>query len=223
MNTLTSHRQTSADDAVVDHLNRYRLTVSEAVQRLPAFHGRPSSKVLRTLARLKAQRRVAVSWLYAGRRYYVLREADDSDRLSETAKVRHFARLAFCCLSSTPRLGLTRTELVARVEGLALPSSPSAYYVEADRIGFLRVDVGGPGRWDRILAKALEDAREHAQDPAWRPWIDAKLFEITILTALPQKAERLYRALAVLDQSPSATIRVTALPELLYLIAPPPS
>jgi hypothetical protein len=231
MHAQTTERRTFVEDAVLHHVARYRLTVPEAVQHLAACRGRSRGDVLRTLSRLETQRRLTSVWLYAGRRGYVAK--DDKKQapsqrapasgLSETAKVRHFAMLAFCCLGSAPRQRLTRAELVARIDGLKSPDCTSPYYAEADRIGFLRVDAGGHGRWDRILAKSLEDARDHTREPVWRPWIDAGRFEITIVTALPQKAERLCRAMAALDQAPPVPVRITALPELLYLIAPPPS
>jgi hypothetical protein len=75
----------------------------------------------------------------------------------------------------------------------------------------------------RVLAKCQVDAREHAIDPCWAPLIKANQFEITIATTFPQKAERLCRALHELAQPPPLPIRVTAIPDLLYLIAPPAS
>jgi hypothetical protein len=98
----------------------------------------------------------------------------------------------------------------------------SSYYLQESpnkRVGFLRVDMGGSGRWDRILSKCAEDGRRIITLPTWREAVLAGEFEITLATALPQKAERLSRALQETD-SP-LPIRIAVIPELLNLIAPP--
>jgi hypothetical protein len=106
---------------------------------------------------------------------------------------------------------------------LGVTSLTAGYYLQATTekvIGFLRVDMGGDGRWDRVVAKCAEDARAIAIDPTWRERVAAGCFEITVATALPQKAERLGRAL---QASPTPLpIRIAVIPELLNLIAPPP-
>ena len=101
----------------------------------------------------------------------------------------------------------------------------NGYYFQAEPqpvLGFLRIDLAGSGRWDRVLAKCCEDARYHAQASSFQQVIDAGQFEITLVTALPQKAERLCQALRSLDSLPAIPIRVTSIPELVNLIAPPP-
>ena len=82
-------------------------------------------------------------------------------------------------------------------------------------LGFLRVDMGGHGRWDRVLAKCREDARRHAAMPAVNQAIAADQFEIALVTSLPQKAERLCQALKQLSSLPAIPIRVTSIPELV--------
>lgn len=51
--------------------------------------------------------------------------------------------------------------------------------------------------------------------------IEHGLFEVAILTALPQKAERIRKSLQDGDSRTGGLIRVSAIPDLLYLIAPP--
>jgi hypothetical protein len=103
--------------------------------------------------------------------------------------------------------------------------SSNNYYVQTDPqpvLGFLRIDMAGSGRWDRVLAKCCEDARRHAQTASFCRLIEARRFEIALVTALPQKADRLSQALKSLDSLPAIPIRVASIPELVNLIAPPP-
>ena len=99
------------------------------------------------------------------------------------------------------------------------------YYVDMSqsqpRLGFVRVDAGGRGRWDRVLAKCRNDLDTHSADAGFRNFIDRQAFEITLITALPQKARRLADSLSSMHDSGIRMIRVLAMPELLNLIAPP--
>jgi hypothetical protein len=171
--------------------------------------------------------RLASTALYGDRQcFYPARAIGNTTyRLSEETKIRSFAALSFCCLGGTRRELASATNLHALFpECNALPSL-SGYYVQMAAkpvFGFLRVDMGGPGRWDRVLTKCCDDARRHAEMPAVRQAVAAGQFEIALVTALPQKAQRLCRALRSLASLPAIPIRVTSIPELVNLIAPPP-
>ena len=100
------------------------------------------------------------------------------------------------------------------------------YYVDLARdqpkLGFLRVDTVGRGRWDRIVAKALDDVRKHRLETAFSRFIERDALEIRVVTALKQKANRISRALKNKPTSLGQSIEVSAVPELLNLIAPIP-
>ena len=140
--------------------------------------------------------------------------------LPERAKVVNFAMLAFCVLGERPRCRLTRKDLRQHFAGLDRPGLPLNYYVDLGvtppRLGFIRVDAGGHGRWDRVLAKAHIDWRRHAGLPAFRPFVAQGQFEVAIVTALPQKAERLREAIA--DSNQRMVISASAVPELVHLL-----
>ena len=55
----------------------------------------------------------------------------------------------------------------------------------------------------------------------FRKFIDRQAFEITLITALPQKARRLAESMSALRDARVSMIKVVAMPELLNLIAPP--
>ena len=87
-------------------------------------------------------------------------------------------------------------------------------------MGFLRVDMGGRGRWDRILAKCEHDAKSIREDPRFTESLGTGRAELSLAVTLPHKAERLRQVLQ--DHPLPIPIRIIVIPELLYLIAPPP-
>jgi len=239
MNALASTKLTATDMAILHHIARYRLTVREVVARLPEFCRATTADIDARLQRLEKSGFIATTWLYAERRCFILTpkgairvrgsvsDRDTQAPFSETTKIRRFAALTFCHLTSIRRQRLTAAELAEQVTGVNGSDADTPYYISLDeaptRVGFLRVDLGGQGRWDRILAKCQQDVRDHANDPNWLPWIASNRFEVTLVTALPHKAERLHHALSQQEHPPPVPIRITAIPELLYLIAPPPA
>ncbi len=239
MNPLTSKKLTAGDTAILRHIARYRLTVPEVVARLPESCHNTAAELDARLRRLEEFGFIASTWLYAQRKCFILTpkgtlrvrgsvaDRDPHAPFSEATKIRRFAALTFCCLTSILRQRLTAAELADQVAGVNDSDADTPYYVTLDesptRMGFLRVDLGGHGRWDRILAKCQQDVRDHANDPNWLPWIASNRFEVTLVTALPHKAERLHHALSQQEHPPPIPVRITAIPELLYLIAPPPA
>jgi hypothetical protein len=223
----------SADEALLSHTRRFGLMVVEAAAKIPAFAGQEEQVAEAALLRLQSGGLAASTWLYAGRRCFYPVGSETMSRkgtsrtpsLSEETKIRRFAMLSFCTLGPTLRTKPLAAELPGSLPDALRSRLSQAYYLESAAmpiVGFLRVDMGGAGRWDRVLAKCLADARKHVIDPVWMQLIANAQFEITLATTFPQKAERLCRALS--EQSrPSVPIRVVVIPELLYLIAPPAS
>lgn len=226
--------------AIREHLARYRMTVLKAVQQMPEFRGfgrKRTSAILRQLCR---SRELGHAPLYRNRRYFYLadpatggatgqlRQGPTDDRygpLSEAAKIKNYAMLAFCCLGAQPRHRLNHADFDGCFPNLARPGLPMNYYVDTSqrqpRLGFIRVDAGGRGRWDRVVAKCRNDVEVHYAKDGFRKFIDRNAFEITLITALPQKARRLAESIGALRDERVGMIRVLAMPELLNLIAPP--
>lgn len=144
--------------------------------------------------------------------------------LSEIAKVRAYGVLAFCCLSDRPRQRLTAEEFRRNFPEHHRPGLPMGYYADhqARRLGFVRVDAGGRGRWDRIAERVREDLRRHRERPAFRASIAAGAFELALVTATRRKAERLWPIFGEESRASGVPIHVHVAPELLELIAPPP-
>lgn len=227
----------------LQHVARYRLTTPEAARTVASLRLKTNANALAFLRRL-----VAGGWLGEapldrhGSYFYltergareVYRDTELSLRhagpLSETAKARAVALLAFCRLTGANRERLRPDELRRVVPGFDPAGSASTFYAErsetARKIGCARVDVGGVGRWDRILATLAADLRTFAADPALRPLIAGAGFEVTLVTATREKADRM-RSTLLETATPSIPVHVVTVPRLLTLAgtirAPPHS
>lgn len=242
---MTTATDTVVDEhlrhAVLEHLARYRITVLPAVQRMPAFGSFGRKRTAAVLRELCRSRMCGHAPLYRNRRYFFLaprgaeavavqsrrdERHDPHGPLSEQAKIRNYAILAFCCLGGRRRQRLSAADFENCFPRLYRPGLSMSYYVDTSgpqpRLGFIRVDTGGRGRWDRVLAKCRNDLKAHYTDRGFREFIDRQAFEITLITALPQKAQRLAEALAAGRDPTTQMIRISVMPVLLNLIAPPP-
>ena len=216
--------------------NHYGMSVVEVVHRLPELNGHSSKSIQRLLGRLVRRRLLTEAWLFAGRRCYLLAAAGfraimdpetsrpfDNRSLSEESKIRRFAMLSFCYLGRTVRMRINPSVTQDASTDLGSALVTGNYYMQPGNstvYGFLRVDMGGDGRWDRVVAKCADDARRIKKIDAWGSHIEAGNFEITIATALPHKAERLSRALG--NNPAELPVRIAVIPDLLQLIAPLP-
>jgi hypothetical protein len=225
---------------VLDHIARYRIGVPEALGRTPPFAGLSLKRIKRTLHALtEGEALLASAPLYGDHRYFYLTrtgeaaigepEAGQGGRrragaLSEVAKVRAYGILAFCCLSERPRQRLTPEEFRRAFTAHHRPGLPMSYYAdqEARRLGFIRVDAGGGGRWDRIAARIIEDIARHRAIAAFGDTIAAGAFELALVTATERKAERLRPLFEEETRMSGIPVRVHAVPQLIDLIAPLP-
>ncbi len=139
---------------------------------------------------------------------------------------RAYALLAFCCLEPQQRKLLTTTELAAHVSGLGQPAQRRSYYLSREdnqlRLGFIRVDAGGHGRWDRIAHKACDDMRKHLAMASLCPLIDKHEFEICVITALPDKAKNIDALLSEHQKQLPVACRVVSIPHLINFLRPRP-
>ncbi len=148
------------------------------------------------------------------------RQDQPAQTISVQALRRRFAMLQFCC--GRPRCNkLTPQELSSRFPSLfRFGSCHNYYFTHRDaqpRLGFLRVDLGGPGRWDRIVSKTLSDIHWHFAVPLIRTLLACESFEITVLIAQAAKAERVRQRL-LRKHLLTVPTRVETLPELTDLL-----
>lgn len=237
MTTVASQNKVVSEallDAVVEHVARYRLTIPEALARLPLLSSLGPSSIKNLLKEGKRRSLLDSALLYQAKTYShltaegALRCGLPEERmgpLSEPAKIRAYAILLFCCLSDKPRHRLTAAEIEGHFPGLHRPGLPAGYFFDPEgegRLGLLRIDVGNRGRWDRVVESLREDITTHVHQPGFRQLIRANRFEITLLTVFPQKAKRIYEALASHRDAHRVPVQIVSLPELLPLITSTP-
>lgn len=216
--------------AVLQQTARYHLSVFASCEQLPEFADCGPREVRQCLREAERRQLVGSAPLHANLRYWYLLPAGaallqlDTKRngpLSESAKLRAYAMLRFCCLSDKPRHRLTASELQKHFPVLSRPGLPSTYYFEPGgrgRLGLARIDVGHRGRWDRVLQSVRADMNEHAAQSGFRQLIQADRFEMTVLTVFRQKAVRLREAFFQRGDTAPTTVNVYALPDLLPLL-----
>ena len=176
-----------AMDELLKHVARYRLLTFAVMQRLPfATHESPR-KSRQLLRRCCDAGLLSSAALHSGTRYWYLTpsgaeycglEESRSGPLSETAKLRNYALLLYCCLSPVQRHRLTAGELCKGFAALARPGMPGSYYFDSRKtgsIGLARVDAGSSGRWDRIIQSVREDISLHIKLPGFRELIAASV------------------------------------------------
>lgn len=229
---ITDERDGNPDDidAILAHIARYRLSTFVALSRLPHFADESPRHLRRLLRDCRDAGLLSSAALHSGSRYWFLTPAGatrcglDESRsgpMSETAKLRAYALLLFCCRSDRPRHRLTASELSQQFLVLHRPGMPGTYYYDPTgkgSIGLARIDAGHHGRWDRAVQSVQDDISLHKKLPGFRQLIKAHRFEITVLTVLPAKAERTVSVLKSLPEVKQVPVHVVAQPELLPLI-----
>lgn len=229
MTTSFLSELTIEERAVLDFVERYELFVADVAAGIPELQHCSRRQVERTVDGLVRRRALVPEWLYPGRKCFAVprhREPTNARsrlHLSAECKIRRFAMISFCCLGAVHRTRLTPAEMNQQWPTPTSYGNSGCLYRQSTSpsiFGHLRVDLGGTGRWDRILAKCLQDARRLSAAPHLHDALAAEQVEVTIATALPQKAERLARALnGCISPLP---IRIAVIPDLLNLIAPTP-
>ena len=225
--TPTAHTDRHAE-AAISLVQRYKLMTAAALHEL-RFDLFPSERfACQCLRRLTSAGVLAEAPLYRNRSYFHRTAPGTSVReFSEESKISAYAMLAVCTSRTNTRTRLTREEFQEYFADTYRPGLPMNYYIDLSAsqpvLGFVRVDQGGQGRWDRVVAKALKDARRHRLQPAFARFLKRDALEIRIVTALPQKADRLRRALHEKQAARGIPIHISVVPELINLIAPLPS
>lgn len=234
------------DFVILRHICRYKMTVLQALERLPVFVGSSRDAVKNVIRRLRQGGWIRSAWLYDSYpvgdspqqtplrySYYYLSESAANllgehpgiaRPLKDEPKIRAYAALAFCCLDEPRREKLTAEEFKEVFPELYRLGERISYYIDTEgpqkRLGYIRVDYGGRGRWDRLIAKCRSDIRKRCDNRAFRELVLRGGFVITVITALEQKAARLRDALE--DAQLPAEVKVHVVPELLEMIAPGP-
>ena len=225
--------------AILEHFQRYELLSPEDAV-LAGIKGMTSAEVAaHRLAAMEKRRLIQKAPLNTRSTCYLLSPgaispSEDADvdgkgrnrLLSAQSLLRRYAMLKFCLQGAPQRRKLTPEEFQSRLADMYRAAHAHHYYVTLDdlqpRIGFLRVDLGGRGRWDRIVAKARGDMHRHLQLPLVQQLLAKQAFEVAVVTSTQEKARRIHEALqAKLTELP-VPAHCEAIPELGDVIRPSP-
>lgn len=199
----------------VEHLQRYRLTTAAIV----AARGLCGSSTAEEAGQLLDEF-VAQDWLQraplalaAGSPdcYWLSRRAVEQFAVADTSakhhslndRLAHWAISQFCASSQPFRELLTQQEFCERFSALWRPGQPLRYYLQPSQQGvslaFLKIDLGGASRWDRVVDACYRFLAKRTQRPTAEggPTAPAELyaqlianhrFQISLLVASPEKA-----------------------------------
>lgn len=225
------------EEAIIEHIDRYGLSTAAAAhaagvkgmdspliaaQRLEALVRRGDLQCQPLPVPEKGYSLSPKSLMRLGRKVDSRYGSATSSRLL----TERYAVLAFCCLQAQQRIKLTPAELQLRFADLYRPGRAHRYYFTREgkrpRLGFLRIDSGSFGRWDRIAASFADDLRHHLSIALVRSLLDDDSFELTLITALPVKARRIEQLMAQYQSALPTPVRVVAIPELVNFIRPAP-
>lgn len=203
------------ETAVLVHIRMFRMTTAKALGRVCSLSApADAEEVLEYLRRLGFIDR---AMLVGEEQYYFLlpRAAEVlhvaqvlSGPVNGTPKLEAYATLSFCCLSSVYRPLIDTETLQKRFPTLYRTGVKINYYTEGAKFGHIRVDTkentrGHPARTIDRCYKDISTRRRHKEkgrtkkDDKWidcQPFIelhDSGRFVIAVLTAFPEKADRL--------------------------------
>ena len=221
--------------AILLHVARYGITSPQALAQFHVKGVKTIEQAKHRLTALKRRRDLIGHPLDEIETYYSLSPAA-SKRLQQAGhdvpapitSLRRFAQqtamLQLCCQQPGQMQPLTPTEIRQHLPMLNAQRQWTAYYLSTvsnqRRIGLLRVDSFSSGRWDRLAHKVHADREQHAMLGDFKSTIDAQQFEITVVTALPEKATRIEEFLNRQDSNFGIDCRVLAMPELLRFVMP---
>ena len=237
------------DEAILDHVARYRLTLPQLLANSGILQEGDSTVAQAALNALESDGLLVTSPFMPGFRasvFYHLsvrgakaigHEPEFARPLPRDLRIECFAIATYCCETPSRKL-LTKAEFQEKFKTLWFPGQPVRYCLERQRGGegklcFLKVDLDGAGRWDRLIdscarflrqrTTAEHTAAEHkAQVAAFAEVVRRGQFEFAVLTSLTEKKRaielELERRMAAAEPVPP--MRVHVVPGLFDLLFP---
>ena len=216
-------------DSILRLTSLFGLSTPEVLHRAIFGDGVTPKAVERCLTRALQRGLIRSYPLYGKSCYYVLTELGErligveSKRAGQPfgwqGLIRAYATLLYCT-ARPGRKKITRRDFEEKFPALKVPGLPAgAYYLDSEpetgrvRLGLICADQGaGTRRLVRRVRNEVERRKKHA---AWAEYLRKGHLAVALLTATPEKAERLRRLLS----GEAFTVRVEPIPALLDLMA----
>lgn len=237
------------DEAILDHVARYRLTLPQLLANSGILQGADSAGAQTALDALESDGLLAASPLTPGfgsSVFYHLtvrgakaigHDPEFARPLPRDLRIESFAIATYCCETPSRKL-LTKAEFQEKFKALWFPGQPVRYCLERQRGGegklcFLKVDMDGAGRWDRLIDSCARFLRQRTSDEktatenkaqvaAFTEVVRRGQFEFAVLTSLAEKKRaielELERRTAAAESVPP--MRVHVVPGLFDLLFP---
>lgn len=215
------------DHEILQHLLRYRLTTREILHRLFFSDSNPNA-VTKVTTRLTTHAYLNRHELYDPKPYFTLGpqaarmlgvRQSSTKAYGPQALLTEYGTLTYCFASEPPRRRLLVSEIRERDPSLLQKGLESnRYYLDRDgdtmRLGFIRVDGGGPP--DHIVRKCRNDLEHRYAHEAFKETIDGDRFLIGIVTAMEGKKDAIRAALR--RHRWPTPFRIEVVPELIHLL-----
>ncbi len=227
--TLKNLRLSDRDQEILDHVARYRMTTREVVHEL-FFRDAEVNAATKVLTRLLVGGCLSRYRLHDTHAYWTLSlrtarqrglHAKTAEALGYEASIHHYGILLFCCAGPTKRTILTRLEFQSRFPQLFdrhLLRAP--YYIDEQegqqRLGLVLIDGGVD--LVRLVRKCHAAIHRRSSMPAFMELLRNRGFVLTVVTAYPEKKERLQKAFEE-DEYESVLYRVVVRSPLASLLA----
>lgn len=222
--------------SILKHIGRHGLTYAEC---LHASGTRGVKSVEQAVHRLKALRKRTDIVSHRSHRltYYTLAEPTREklismkfDALGSPTHPRillyRFAMLQLCYRVRPLKRMLTKSDLThLGLQSLTTGNFTNYYianYGEKRTLGYACIDRCERGYWERLVRKTDEVAQRHLANEAITELSRRNEFEISVVTPLPEKAERVAERLKTKQQSFPIPVRIVPIPSLLQFVQPLP-
>jgi len=233
----------ATDRPVLEHIARHGMTTARILAQQAFMNKVSEAAAQKRLTRLRKAGYLHAAELFERKNYWILstqaanllgEPAPKQKFLKEVAKLHTYAGLVLCTDPDTGCGKLTRAEFAKEFPEM-IHRDCNRYYISllgagSTRLGYYHVDrVPDSRKWTytvsaikQYVAKRTKDkpddpaARRSAK--AYRHYMRHGQFEITIITAIEHKVERLEAAFAAADIPKEIAIRFYVIQDLIHLL-----
>ena len=189
---------------VLRHIQNYRITVPLALARLYEISVEQATEILTSL---HTKRFVGSAELMPDEKYFFLQPLAagqlgspkklDTGPVIATVKIQAYATLYFCCLAGDYKPKIPTNVFQTRFARLYRSGPKINYYTDGPNIGYIRVETAASLTGDvfRLIERCRRDINKRTSSSKkngsqFKELLEAGRFKVTVLTAFPQKAQR---------------------------------
>ena len=220
------------DQFVLKHVARYTVTTMAALTTIACFEDSNRHIIKNVIRRLRNGGYLASSRYVGGTYYYLTKRGGAAIGEDQTVGkplkpeplIRAIAIITYCCLSEPKQSLITTDEFKRYFPDCWRPGIRVNYYIdtttEQPRLSFVRVDFGKTHKANQLLHSCNRDIAKLLNSPGFTELQQTDQLQLTVISGMPKRKERLDRMLELLDEKPALPIKTVAIEALLEMIAP---